>query len=101
VVRIVDGDDTSVAARIVVALRRPGHRLAGLVVGKRDLATVQCGEESTEGVGLTGVCARIGQLVALKVLLDPGEPTQQLVAEDFRLAGGRSIGTTRGPPVGF
>jgi hypothetical protein len=65
-------------------------RLASLVVGKGDLAAVECGEQATEGVGLTGVCARIGQLVGLKVLLDAGEPTEQLVAEDLRL-GGRKV----------
>jgi hypothetical protein len=82
---IVDGDDPFIAARLVVALRRPAHRLASLVVGKRDLAAVEGGKKATESVGLTRVCARIGQLVGLKVFLDSGEPTEQLVAEDFRL----------------
>jgi hypothetical protein len=38
-----------------------------------------------ECVGLAGVCGRICQLVGFKVLLDPGEPAEQLGAEDFRL----------------
>jgi hypothetical protein len=74
------------------------HSLASLFVGKRDLAAVECGEEPTESVGLTSVRARIGQLFGLKVLLDPGEPTEQLVAEDFHL--GRRKPDRHDPRVG-
>jgi hypothetical protein len=82
---IVDGNNALVAARLVVAFGRAAHRLASLVVGKRDPAAVKRGEEATECAGLAGVRTRIGQLVGLKVAW----------------AGATSIGTTRGPAVGF
>jgi hypothetical protein len=68
------------------------------MVGKRDLASVECSEEATESVGLTSVSARIGQLVGLKVFLDAGEPPKQLVAEDFHL--GRRQVDRHDPGVG-
>jgi hypothetical protein len=102
VVGVVDSADALVAARLVVALRRLTHRRTGLLVGQLDLASVQRGEQATECVGLAGDGAGVGQSIGGEVFLDAGKPAEQLVAEDLAACvGGRSIGTTRGPAVGF
>jgi hypothetical protein len=99
---IVDGDDTFVAARLVIAFCRSLQRGTRLRVGQPDLVPIERREQATEGLPSPIEVAR--SLGVRGASRSSSIPANQPSSSSRRIsvwAGERSTGTTRGPAVGF
>lgn len=61
---------------------------AGLLVGQPDLVPIESREKPSEGFPLLDRAHSVrGRQGSFQVFLDPGEPAEQLLAEDLRMGG--------------